>query len=98
MARMTIRVSGQRQKHGTSLADEIAKLLLRFSGDHLPPSTALLLQNTLPQPSPPPATAAAVVIVVVAAITVIMPSLLPLLSLSSCRCRRRPRVLFRCCF
>jgi hypothetical protein len=26
MARMAIRVSGQRQKHGASLADDIAKL------------------------------------------------------------------------
>ena len=30
---MAIRVSGQRQKHGASLADEIAKWLLRISGD-----------------------------------------------------------------
>jgi len=28
MARMAIRVSGQRQKHGASLADDIAKWLL----------------------------------------------------------------------
>jgi hypothetical protein len=35
MARMGIRVSGQRQKHGAaSLLGEIAKWLLRFSGDH----------------------------------------------------------------
>ena len=33
-ARMAIRVSGQRQKHGTSQLGEIAKWLLRFSGDH----------------------------------------------------------------
>ena len=34
MARIAIRVLGQCQKHGASLADEIAKWLLRFSGDH----------------------------------------------------------------
>jgi hypothetical protein len=42
---MAIRVSGQRQKHGASLADEIAKWLLRFSGDPLPPPS-YILQNT----------------------------------------------------
>ena len=35
MARMAIRVSGQHQKHGASLADKIAKWLLRFSGNLL---------------------------------------------------------------
>ncbi len=44
MARMAIRVSGQRQKHGASLADDIAKWLLRFSGSGdlatAPPSTS----------------------------------------------------------
>ena len=34
MAPMAIRVSGQRQKNGASLLGEIAKWLLRFSGDH----------------------------------------------------------------
>ena len=34
---MAIRVSGQRQKHGASLADEIAKWRLPISGDPLPP-------------------------------------------------------------
>jgi hypothetical protein len=34
MAWMVIRVSGQRQKHGASKLGEIAKQLLRFSGDH----------------------------------------------------------------
>jgi hypothetical protein len=33
MARIAIRVLGHCQKHGASLADEIAKWLLRFSGD-----------------------------------------------------------------
>ena len=37
MARMAIRVSGQPQKHGASLADEIATWLLRFSGNPLKP-------------------------------------------------------------
>jgi hypothetical protein len=46
---MAIRVSGQRQKHGASLADEIAKWLLRFSGDPLPPPS-YILQNTLLPP------------------------------------------------
>jgi hypothetical protein len=73
MAWMAIRVSGQHQKHGTSLADEIAKWLLRFSGVPLPPPS-YILQNTLLPPSPPPAIAAAVVVVVVTAITVIVPS------------------------
>jgi hypothetical protein len=34
MARMVIRVSGQRQKHDASQLGEIAKQLLQFSGDH----------------------------------------------------------------
>jgi hypothetical protein len=34
MARMVIHVSGQRQKHGALQLGEIAKWLLRFSGDH----------------------------------------------------------------
>jgi hypothetical protein len=46
---MAIRVSGQRQKHGASLADEIAKWLLRISGDPLPPPS-YILQNTLLPP------------------------------------------------
>jgi hypothetical protein len=70
---MAIPVSGQRQKHGASLVEEIAKWLLRFSGDPLPPPS-YILQNTLLPPSPPPATAAAVVVFVIAAITVIVPS------------------------
>ncbi len=73
MAWMAIRVSGQRQKHGASLADEIAKWLLRFSGDPLPPPS-YIFQNTLLLPWPPPATAAAVVVFVIATITVIVPS------------------------
>ena len=73
MAWMAIRVSGQRQKHGASLANEIAKWLFQFSGDPLlPPS--FILQNTLLRSSLPPAIAAAVVVVVVTAITVIVPS------------------------
>ena len=74
MARMAIRVSGQHQKRGASLADEIAKWLLRFSGEPLPMPSYIRLQNTLLSPSPPLATAAAVVAFVVAAITVIVPS------------------------
>ena len=48
---MVIRVSGQRQKHGASLADEIAKWLLRFSGDHhlTTPDTSIPAD-----PAPPP--------------------------------------------
>jgi hypothetical protein len=41
MAQMAIRVSGQRQKHGASLADEIAKWLLQFSGNLLRECIAL---------------------------------------------------------
>jgi hypothetical protein len=35
---MAIRVSGQPQKHGALLADEIATWLLRFSGNPLNPT------------------------------------------------------------
>ena len=84
---MAIRVSGQRQKHGALLADEITKWLLRFSGDPLPPPS-YIIQNTLLPPSPPPATAAAVVaFVVAAAITVIVPP-----AVGRRRRRRCPRV------
>jgi hypothetical protein len=42
MARMAIQVSGQHQKHGALLTDEIAKWLLQFSGDHhLTPGSSL---------------------------------------------------------
>ncbi len=78
MAWMAIRVSGQRQKHGASLADKIAKWLLRFSGDPLPPPSYLhkysRTRTLFCRHSPPPATAATVVVFVVAAITVIVPS------------------------
>ena len=51
MARIAIRVSGQRQKHGASLLGEIAKWLLRFSGDHhlTTPDTSIPAD-----PAPPP--------------------------------------------
>jgi hypothetical protein len=39
-ALMAIHVSGQHQKHGASLADEIAKWLLQFSGNPLPPPSS----------------------------------------------------------
>ena len=50
MARMVIRVSGQRQKHGASLLGEIAKWLLRFSGDHhlTTPDTCTSILQTPP--------------------------------------------------
>ncbi len=53
MARMVICVSGQRQKHGASQLGEIAKWLLRFSGDH-PDSTRHIHPA---DPAPPPAMA-----------------------------------------
>ena len=40
MAQMAIRVSGQRQKHRASLADEIANWLWLFSGYPLPPPSS----------------------------------------------------------
>ena len=66
MARIAIRVSGQRQKHGASLLGEIAKWLLRFSGDHhlTTPDTSIpadLRQTSAAVPATV-ATAAAVVI------------------------------------
>ena len=107
MARIVIRVSRQRQKHGASQLGEIAKWLLQFSGDHHPPSDTpdtsiptlrtppLLRQDPLPQPSPPPSSLP------------LQSSSLPLSApscrrpssppLSSCCCRRRRRV-FRCRF
>jgi hypothetical protein len=52
MARMAIRVSGHRQKHGASLADEIAKWLLRFSGDPLTTDSSLPVHHLAATPSP----------------------------------------------
>jgi len=51
MARMAIHVSYSVKKHGASLADEIAKWLFRFSGDH-----HLTLGSSL-RTSPPPGSA-----------------------------------------
>jgi hypothetical protein len=78
MAQMAIRVSGQRQKHGPLLLGEIAKWLLRFSGDHhlTTPDTSLrtppLLRQTSADVAATVATAAAVD--VIAAISAIVPS------------------------
>jgi hypothetical protein len=96
MARMAIRISGQRQKHGASLADEIAKWLLRFSGDPLPPpsySRTLFRSRRRLRPPPPQSSSSS---------SPLSPSSCrrrpsPLPPLSSCRCRCRPRV-FRCRF
>jgi hypothetical protein len=52
MARMAIRVSGHRQKHGALLADEIAKWLLRFSGDPLTTDSSLPVHHLAATPSP----------------------------------------------
>jgi hypothetical protein len=54
MARMAIRVSGQRQKHGASLFGEIAKWLLRFSGDHHLTTPDTSIPADRPHPSYPP--------------------------------------------
>ena len=51
MAQMAIRVSGQHQKQGASLADEIANWLWQFSGDPLPPPSSS--RTLFPSPSPP---------------------------------------------
>jgi len=97
MARMAIRVSGQRQQHGASLADEIAKWLLQFYGDHhlTTPDTSIPANPTFPPPEPSSAAVAATVaaaaaVVIVAAVSAIVPSAVVC-------CRRRRRV-FRCRF
>jgi len=53
MAWMVIH-SGQHQKHGASLADEIAKWLLQFSVDHhlMTPDTSIPANPTSPPPEP----------------------------------------------
>ena len=102
MARMAIRVSGQRQKHGASLLGEIAKWLLRFSGDHhlTTPDTSIPADpappppdcsRRLPPPSPLPLQLSSSRL---SAPSCRRPSSPPL---SSCRRRRRRRV-FRCRF
>jgi hypothetical protein len=85
MARMAIRVSGQRQKHGDLLLGEIAKWLLRFSGDHhlTTPDTSLPADPVPPPPEPSSAAVATTVatadaVVVVAAISAITIMIMPL--------------------
>jgi hypothetical protein len=92
MARMAIHVSGQRQKHGSLLVDEMAKWLLQFSGDPRHPThpcaphDTLLRQNSLLllQPSPPPSLSVPSAVAVAAIVLVLLPPppsrlLLPLL-------------------
>ena len=80
LARMTIRDSGQRQKHGASQLGEIAKQLLRFSGDHHLTTPDTSLADPAPPPLEPSSAAVATTItnaaavVVVAAISAIVPS------------------------
>ena len=72
---MAICVSGQCQKHGPSLADDITNWLWRFSGDPpLPPPSSSRTLFRSHRRLPPPATAAAVI--VVTAITIILPSVI----------------------
>jgi hypothetical protein len=82
MAQMAIRVSGQRQRHGALLADEIAKWILQFSDNPLIPGSSLCTSRCPPPPEQSfvllaavtaSSVATAVAVVVVAAITVIVP-------------------------
>ena len=82
MAQMVIRVSGQRQRHGALLADEIAKWLLQFSDNPLIPGSSLCTSRCPPPPEHSFVSLAAVAassvdtavaVFVVAAITVIVP-------------------------
>ena len=109
MARIVIRVSRQRQKHGASQLGEVAKWLLQFSGDHHPPSDTpdtlipslrtppLLRQNPLPQPLPPPSSLPLQSLSSpLSSPSCCRPSSPPL---SSCCCRRCRRCrVFRCRF
>ncbi len=94
MARMAIRDSGQRQKHGASLLGEITEWFLQFSGDHhlTTPATSMpscgppLLQTSAAVAATA-ATAAAVV--VVTAISAIVPA--AVVAADQLGCVRLPR-------